>query len=142
MAACSASAPELSWLARTRAAAGGRANRTRRLGDVVHAQGEAEPRLAGLALGVAAGAISSTAAAASTSRGAGSTPPRPPQSARLASRAVEQADAELALEPGDLLAERGLRDVHARRGAAEVKLARERHECAQQPRVERHAPSL
>ena len=113
-----------------------------RLGDVVGAGREAEPQLAGLALGVAAhdllhrgGGVDRRARGLERRRARlGQLDPR--------ARAVEQADAELALEPRDLLAERGLRDVHARRGAAEVKLARERHECVQQPRVERHAPSL
>jgi hypothetical protein len=56
--------------------------------------------------------------------------------------ALEQPHADLALEPGDLLAERGLAHVQAGRRAAEVQLVGERDERAQQPRVERHARSL
>ena len=57
-------------------------------------------------------------------------------------RAVEQADADLALEPGDLLAQRRLGDVQSFGRSPEVQLLREHHERAQQPRVERHARSL
>ena len=45
-------------------------------------------------------------------------------------RAVEQRDAQLLLELPDLLAERRLRDVQARRGPAEVQLLGDRHEVA------------
>ena len=48
---------------------------------------------------------------------------------------VEQPHAELALEPGDLLAEGRLGDVQALGGAAEVELVGERDERAQEPRV-------
>ena len=56
-------------------------------------------------------------------------------------RAVEQAHSELALEPGDLLAQSGLGDVQTLGGATEVQLVGEGDERAQQPRI-RHARSL
>jgi hypothetical protein len=46
-------------------------------------------------------------------------------------RAMEQVDAELAFELSDLLAERRLRHVQARRGAAEVQLLRDGQEVAE-----------
>ena len=45
--------------------------------------------------------------------------------------AVEQHDVQLALELADLLAERGLRDAQARRGAAEMQLLRDGQEVAE-----------
>jgi hypothetical protein len=56
--------------------------------------------------------------------------------------AGEQRHAELCLQPLDLLTQRGLGDVQARGGAAEVQLFGQHHERAQQPRVETHARSL
>ena len=57
-----------------------------------------------------------------------------------AGRALDERHAELGLEAADLLRERRLRDVLARRGAREVALVRERDEVAQLAQI--HALSL
>ena len=48
---------------------------------------------------------------------------------------IEKLESKLAFEPGDLLAERGLRDVEPFRRPGEVQLVREREERRQQPEV-------
>jgi hypothetical protein len=45
-------------------------------------------------------------------------------------------ESKLAFEPGDLLAQRGLRDVEPFRRPREVQLVREREERRQQPEVD------
>ena len=56
--------------------------------------------------------------------------------------AHEQVGAEDALQIADLVAQRGLRDVEARRCPAEVQLLRDSKEIAQQPRLEIHSRKL
>lgn len=56
-------------------------------------------------------------------------------------RAREQRHAELALEPRDLLAERGLGEVQPLRRAREVQLLADDHEGLQQPRVDAQSVS-
>ena len=112
-----------------------------RLGDVVGAGREPESQLAGLAPGVAEGCLGRRVGG--LDGGARGREHRRPGLGQLhpRARAVEQPDAELALEPRDLLAERRLGHVQALGGAAEVQLVGERDERAQQPRVG-HARSL
>ena len=50
-------------------------------------------------------------------------------------RPIEKLESKLAFEPGDLLAQRGLRDVEPFRRPREVQLVREREERRQQPEV-------
>jgi hypothetical protein len=49
---------------------------------------------------------------------------------------IEELESKLAFEPGDLLAQRGLRDVEPFRRPREVQLVREREERRQQPEVD------
>jgi hypothetical protein len=49
---------------------------------------------------------------------------------------IEELESKLAFEPGDLLAERWLRDVEPFRRPREVQLVREREERRQQPAVD------
>ena len=53
--------------------------------------------------------------------------------------APEQRRPDLALEAGDLLAQRGLGDVQPPRGAREVQLIPEHHEGLEQAQVDPHA---
>ena len=50
--------------------------------------------------------------------------------------ALEEAHAELVLEPLQLLAHRGLRHVQALRGATEVQLLCQDRECPEEARIE------
>ena len=60
----------------------------------------------------------------------------------LPAGAHEQVGAEDALQIADLVAQRGLRDVEARRCPAEVQLLRDSKEIAQEPRLEIHSRKL
>jgi hypothetical protein len=51
-------------------------------------------------------------------------------------RPIEELESNLAFEPGDLLAQRGLRDVEPFGRPGEVQLVREREERGQQPKVD------
>ena len=53
-----------------------------------------------------------------------------------AAGALQQGHAQLGLEPADLLAERGLRDVQSLRGTPEVELLGNRDEVLDQPEIE------
>ena len=131
----------LSWRARTRSAGRSRASRaSARLGHVVRAGREAERQLARLASGVRAGG--GRGGVGGADRGARRLEHGAARRRELDAmgRALEQAHGELALEPRDLLAQCGLRDVQALRRAPEVELLGEHHERPQQARV--HARSL
>ena len=57
----------------------------------------------------------------------------------LPRRPLDQRQADLVLEPADLLGERGLGDVLARRGAGEVALVGERDEVAELAKIHKHS---
>jgi hypothetical protein len=113
-----------------------------RLDHVVRAGRQAESQLPRLAAGVAASDLVGRAgrldgsARGDEHRGAGL------GQLDAGARAVEQRHAELALEPGDLLAQGRLGDVQALGGTTEVQLVGEHDERAQEPRIARHARSL
>ena len=112
------------------------------LRQVVRARRQPEPQLAGLAAGVAAGDL----------LGGGHRIDRGPRRCEhrgaglgqlhLRPGPIEQPHAELVLEARDLLAERGLGDVQALGGAAEVQFVREGDERPEKPWVGGHARSL
>jgi hypothetical protein len=60
----------------------------------------------------------------------------------LPAGAVEQLDPQLAFQPGDLLADRGLNDVQRFGGPAEMTVLGDGHEVPQLPQLHGHLPPL
>ncbi len=131
-----------SWRAHAHAGALARELRQQPLREVVHAGRQAESQLALLAARM--GERDILGGACRFHGGASGGEHRGARFGQLdaAARTGEQREADLGLEPLELLAEGRLGDVQLLCSATEVQLVGERDERAQQTRIERHARSL